>query len=160
MLEATGLIVPGGEWVLENACRRVGLWRGSGLPVPRVAVNLSARQLVQGDLPGSVERIVGKTGIDPRGSELEITESHLIGDLQASCRVFEEIKCALDRIRVSVDDLGTGYSSMTYLKNLPVDTLKIGAPFVSGGVGRPRGHRHRDEHDWACPQPAARRYRR
>ena len=132
MLEETGLIVPVGEWVLENACRQASLWRVAGLHVPRVAVNLSARQLVQGDLPGSVERIVGETGLDPRGLELEITESHLIEDLQASCRVFEEIKVALDGIRVSVDDFGTGYSSMTYLKNLPVDTLKIGPPFVSG----------------------------
>ncbi len=132
MLEETGLIVPVGEWVLEEACRQVNLWRGAGLPVPRVAVNLSARQLVQGDLIGSVERIVGEAGIDPGDLELEITESNLMEDLPSSCRVFEEIKGALEGIRISVDDFGTGYSSLTYLKNLPVDTLKIGPPFVSG----------------------------
>ncbi|MDP8901576.1 MAG: EAL domain-containing protein [Actinomycetota bacterium] len=132
VLEETGLIVPVGEWVLETACRQVGLWRASGLPVPRVAVNLSARQLLQDDLVGSVERIVGETGMDPRGLEIEITESTFLEDLPASRRAFERLKGAVEGMRISVDDFGTGYSSLTYLKSLPVDTLKIGPPFVSG----------------------------
>ncbi len=132
VLEETGLIVPVGEWVLETACRQVGLWRASGLPVPRMAVNLSARQLLQDDLVGSVERIVGETGMDPRGLEIEITESTFLEDLPASRRAFERLKGAVEGMRISVDDFGTGYSSLSYLKSLPVDTLKIGPPFVSG----------------------------
>jgi PAS domain S-box-containing protein len=128
VLEETGLIVPVGEWVLETACRQVGLWRASGLPVPRMAVNLSARQLLQDDLVGSVERIVGETGMDPRGLEIEITESTFLEDLPASRRAFERLKGAVEGMRISVDDFGTGYSSLTYLKSLPVDTLKIGPP--------------------------------
>ncbi len=97
-----------------------------------MAVNLSARQLLQDALVGSIERIVGRTGMDPRGLEIEITESTFLEDLPASCRAFERLKNAVQGMRISVDDFGTGYSSLTYLKSLPVDTLKIGPPFVSG----------------------------
>ena len=132
VLEETGLIVPVGEWVLEATCRQASLWQDSGLPVPRIAVNLSARQILQDGLVGSVERITETTGIGPGLLELEITESSFMEDLPSSWRVLEEVKSAVEGIRISVDDFGTGYSSLTYLKNLPVDTLKIGPPFVSG----------------------------
>jgi EAL domain-containing protein (putative c-di-GMP-specific phosphodiesterase class I) len=138
VLEETGLIVPVGEWVLETACRQVGLWRASGLPVPRVAVNLSARQLLQDDLVGSVERIVEETRMDPRGLEIEITESTFLDDLPASRRAFERLKGAVEGMRISVDDFGTGYSSLTYPKSLPVDTLKIGPPSCPGCPTTPR----------------------
>jgi diguanylate cyclase (GGDEF)-like protein len=128
ILEDTGLILPVGEWVIGEVCRQLRCWEADGLPVPPVAINLSARQLQQADLAAVVERIVGKSGIDPSLLEFELTESMLMTNPEAAVAILSRIKAL--GMRLSVDDFGTGYSSLAYLKRFPLDALKIDRTFV------------------------------
>jgi diguanylate cyclase (GGDEF)-like protein len=129
--EETGLIVPIGAWVLEEACAQVQRWR-TALPACDhlgLAVNLSAVQLAQPGLAGTVASILATTGLPPALLTLEITESVLMDDVEASTRVMEEIKAL--GVAIAVDDFGTGYSSLAYLSRFPVDVLKIDRAFVA-----------------------------
>jgi diguanylate cyclase (GGDEF)-like protein len=128
ILEDTGLILPVGEWVIEEVCRQIKAWEAQGLPLPPVAINLSARQLQQADLVGAVERIVGAAGVAPSLLEFELTESMLMTDPEAAVDILSRIKAL--GMRLSVDDFGTGYSSLAYLKRFPLDALKIDRTFV------------------------------
>ena len=128
ILEDTGLILPAGEWVIGEVCRQLRSWEAAGLPVPPVAINLSARQLQQTDLAAVIERIVGKAGIDPTLLEFELTESMLMTNPEAAVAILSRIKAL--GMRLSVDDFGTGYSSLAYLKRFPLDALKIDRTFV------------------------------
>jgi diguanylate cyclase (GGDEF)-like protein/PAS domain S-box-containing protein len=128
ILEDTGLILPVGEWVIAEVCRQLGSWAQAGLPVPPVAINLSARQLQQADLAEAIERIVGAAGIDPGLLEFELTESMLMVNPEAAVAILCRIKAL--GMRLSVDDFGTGYSSLAYLKRFPLDALKIDRTFV------------------------------
>jgi len=128
ILEDTGLILPAGEWVIGEVCRQLRGWEAAGLPAPRVAINLSARQLQQTDLAAVIERIVGKAGIDPTLLEFELTESMLMTNPEAAVAILSRIKAL--GMRLSVDDFGTGYSSLAYLKRFPLDALKIDRTFV------------------------------
>jgi EAL domain-containing protein (putative c-di-GMP-specific phosphodiesterase class I) len=131
VLEETGLIVPVGEWVLRNACRQARSWQENGAGrFLRVAVNLSARQFGREGLVGTVARVLEECGLDPRCLEMEITESRLMEDIEASSRMLEQLKRTLGGVRVSIDDLGTGHSSLSYLKSLPIDLLKIDSSFI------------------------------
>ncbi len=128
LAEETGLIGPLGDWVLAEACRQLALWQAQGLAVPRVAVNLSALQLQQGDL---VERIVGlarRHGIAPAALEIELTESAVMANPEYISRVFARLRNL--GVRIAIDDFGTGYSSLAYLRRLPIDTLKVDRSFV------------------------------
>jgi predicted signal transduction protein with EAL and GGDEF domain len=131
VLEETGLIVPVGEWVLRTACRQARTWQencaGRFL---RVAVNLSARQFGREDLVGTVASALKECGLDPRCLEVEITESLLMEDIEASSRMLEQLKRVLGGVRVSIDDFGTGHSSLSYLKSFPIDLLKIDSSFI------------------------------
>jgi diguanylate cyclase (GGDEF)-like protein len=127
-LEDTGLILPVGEWVIAEVCRQLDAWRSAGLPLAPVAINLSARQLQQADLAGSVERIVAASGVAPTLLEFELTESMLMTDPEAAVEILSRIKAL--GMRLSVDDFGTGYSSLAYLKRFPLDALKIDRTFV------------------------------
>src|SRR5712692_3151611 len=130
--EETGLIVPIGQWVLEEACRWAQRWQAftsSHKPLI-VSVNLSARQFQHPELLTDIKRALDETGLDPRHLKLEITESVVMQDAQATIDTLQALKAI--GIRVAIDDFGTGYSSLSYLKRLPVDTLKIDASFVSG----------------------------
>ncbi len=130
--EETGLIVPIGQWVLEEACRWAQRWQpfsAVGKPLV-VSVNLSARQFQHPELLTDIERALRETGLDPRHLKLEITESVVMQDAQATIDTLQALKAL--RIRVAIDDFGTGYSSLSYLKRLPVDTLKIDRSFVNG----------------------------
>jgi diguanylate cyclase (GGDEF)-like protein len=128
ILEDTGLIIPVGEWIIEQACRQLVLWQAAGVePVP-VAINLSARQFQQLDLAERIARIVAAAGVDPRLLEFELTESLLMADPEAAAATLSAIKT--QGMRLSVDDFGTGYSSLAYLKRFPLDTLKIDRAFV------------------------------
>jgi diguanylate cyclase (GGDEF)-like protein len=128
ILEDTGLILPVGEWVIGEVCRQLTAWDARGLALPPVAINLSARQLQQPDLPGAIERIVAAAGIAPALLEFELTESMLMTDPEAAVAVLSRIKAL--GMRLSVDDFGTGYSSLAYLKRFPLDALKIDRTFV------------------------------
>ena len=126
--EDSGLIVPIGEWVLQEACRQAMVWRQAGLPELTMAVNLSAVQFRRGDVEHSVMQALRASGLDPRWLELELTESILIKNPE---QVFGTVKRLKQQgIKLSIDDFGTGYSSLSYLKRFDVDKLKIDQSFV------------------------------
>jgi predicted signal transduction protein with EAL and GGDEF domain len=126
--EETGLIRPLGEWILRTACSEAASWQKTGSPPLRVAVNLSAYQLRQPDLAGRIEAILQETGLPPTLLELELTESVFMENLESAVSVLTALKNL--GIRISIDDFGTGYSSLGYLKNLPIDRIKIAQDFV------------------------------
>jgi diguanylate cyclase (GGDEF)-like protein len=133
LTEETGLIVPLGAWVLREACRQWKVWEESGTPAPRIAVNLSTRQLGQPDLVEVVADVLEETGMDPAQLSLEITESTVLEDTESALGTLEALK--RQGVRISLDDFGTGYSSLALLKRLPVDELKVDRSFVMG-LGR------------------------
>jgi diguanylate cyclase (GGDEF)-like protein/PAS domain S-box-containing protein len=130
--EETGLIVPIGLWVLDQACRQVQRWQASipNLTPLAVSVNLSGRQLGHPKLVDDIAQILGETGLPAERLELEITESVLMDDVEMS----EDTLGRLNDlgVRLVVDDFGTGYSSMSYLRRFPVDLLKVDREFVDG----------------------------
>jgi len=128
VLEDTGLIVPVGEWVMREVCAQIKRWQKSGLRVPPVAVNLSARQFQQKGLEDSVRRLLAEAGVDPTLIQIELTESLLMKDPEAAARTLQGLKES--SLRLSVDDFGTGYSSLNYLKRFPIDALKIDRTFI------------------------------
>lgn len=127
--EETGQIVPIGEWVLRTACQQWVKWNAQGLTLRRIAVNLSGRQIQQKELPEMVEQILIETGCPAEALELEITESFLMQHPQQSITVLQKIKDL--GIELSIDDFGTGHSSLNYLKRFPVNRLKIDRSFVA-----------------------------
>jgi diguanylate cyclase (GGDEF)-like protein/PAS domain S-box-containing protein len=128
VLEDTGLIVPVGEWVMREVCRQIQAWKGAGLAVPPVAVNLSARQFQQKDLESRVREVMQESGVDPALIEFELTESVLMKDPELAARTMRGLRRV--GVTLAVDDFGTGYSSLSYLKRFPIDTLKIDRAFV------------------------------
>ncbi|WP_157201279.1 EAL domain-containing protein [Massilia sp. Root418] len=126
--ESTGLIVPLGAWVIREVCRQQRAWLDAGLPAAPVAVNLSARQLRHAGLVQFIEQALAEHGLPARYLEMEITESALledIGQAQAMLRALKDTG-----IRISLDDFGTGHSSLSRLRHLPIDHLKIDQSFV------------------------------
>ncbi|WP_162301469.1 EAL domain-containing protein [Cognatilysobacter segetis] len=128
--EETGLIDDIGLWVLVEACRQLRAWDAVGLHVPSIAVNCSVKQLDADRLPVQVAAVLAATGVAPHRLELEITESMLMRDPETAISVLQALKA--QGVRLSIDDFGTGHSSLVYLKRLPVDLLKIDRAFVSG----------------------------
>ncbi len=129
LAEATRLILPLGDWVLETACRQIAAWDSTNHGAPwTVAVNISALQLRQPDFVEHVLEIVQSTGANPRHLELELTESTFVDNLSEVIAKMSALKA--QGVRFSVDDFGTGYSSLSYLKRLPLDQLKIDQSFV------------------------------
>ncbi len=126
--EETGLIIPIGEWVLEQACKQTAAWRGIGLPPVQVSVNVSARQLRLKGLLEVVKRVVGRSGITPGGLYLEITESTIMDNVERALVTLNQLHDV--GVGISIDDFGVGYSSLAALKQLPVDVLKIDRSFV------------------------------
>jgi EAL domain-containing protein (putative c-di-GMP-specific phosphodiesterase class I) len=127
--EETGMIIPIGGWVLREACRQLARWRAKGVPVPRVSVNLSALQFQRTDVFALVRQAVLDSRIEPSSLELEIVESLLVANRAAAADTLQRVRDF--GVRVAVDDFGTGYSSLQYLRDLPVDRLKIDRSFVS-----------------------------
>jgi diguanylate cyclase (GGDEF)-like protein/PAS domain S-box-containing protein len=131
--EDTGLIVPIGAWVLEEACRCARAWKAEwGLEAPLcVSINLSARQLAQSDLVPMIERILTAAAIDPMRVQfgIEVTETVMMRDPVVAAKKLQDLKAL--GIHLAIDDFGTGYSSLAYLRHFPVDTLKIDRSFVS-----------------------------
>jgi diguanylate cyclase (GGDEF)-like protein/PAS domain S-box-containing protein len=130
LAEQTGLIVPIGRFVLREACRQMSAWHRdySAQPPMTVSVNLSARELDEAGLVGSVREALEEAQLDPAHLVLEITESLLLVDLPTTVGTLLELRAL--GVRLAVDDFGTGYSSLSYLENLPVDILKIDKSFV------------------------------
>ncbi len=128
LAEARGLIVPIGEWVLRQACGEGGLWHSEGCPTLNVSVNLSARQFREKDLVSTVKSVLNETQLEPNRLILEITETIIMADIQASVSIMHQLKEM--GVRLSMDDFGTGYSSFNYLKEFPVDYLKLDYLFI------------------------------
>jgi diguanylate cyclase (GGDEF)-like protein/PAS domain S-box-containing protein len=126
--EESGLIVTMGEWVLHEACRQAMAWRAAGLPPLLMAVNLSAVQFRRGDVKQTVTEALQASGFDPQLLELELTESTLIRDTEASLASVRQLKQL--GVKLAIDDFGTGYSSLSYLKRFDIDKLKIDRSFV------------------------------
>lgn len=126
--EETGLILPLGERVLRTACFQTKAWLDSGLPLERVAVNLSAKQLEQEDLCDVVLAALKDSGLPPDVLVLEITESVLMEQARDPASILHSLRAL--GVRISIDDFGTGYSSLAYLKHLPADYLKIDRSFI------------------------------
>ena len=126
--EDCGLIVPIGKWVLGEACRQARAWADAGLPVPTVAVNISAVELRHEGFLDGVFAILKATGLDPASLELELTESVLMKRPEATVSILQTLRDA--GVQVALDDFGTGYSSLSYLRKLPIDALKIDQSFV------------------------------
>jgi EAL domain-containing protein (putative c-di-GMP-specific phosphodiesterase class I) len=126
--EETGLILPIGEWVLIEACRQMQAWVGDGRFPGVMSVNLSARQFQQTDIVAQVARLLNNSQIDPRRLELEITESTMMDDTEASLRALEGLKKL--GVRLALDDFGTGYSSLSYIRHFSVNTLKVDQSFI------------------------------
>jgi diguanylate cyclase (GGDEF)-like protein/PAS domain S-box-containing protein len=129
LAEETGIIVPVGGWVLEEACRQAATWPGNG-DAPAVSVNLSARQLSRPDLVDLVAHALRESGLNPDRLWLEITESVLMEDADTAVAALERLRAL--GAHLSVDDFGTGYSSLAYLRRFPVDSLKVDRSFVAG----------------------------
>jgi diguanylate cyclase (GGDEF)-like protein len=128
LAERSGLIKPLTRFVLETAISQAQLWRRAGLPL-RMAVNLSARSLLDDELPATVASILAEAGMDPATLELEITETQLMADPVGGAKVLGRLHAM--GVRLTIDDFGTGYSSLGYLSSLPVDEIKIDRCFVS-----------------------------
>ncbi|PMQ15771.1 EAL domain-containing protein [Janthinobacterium sp. AD80] len=127
LAEDSGFINQLGKWVLDEACRQMMRWQAQGLRVPKMAVNLSVKQFERGSIAGMVADILQETGLEPQRLQLEVTESVIMntGDALGFINDLHAIGVGL-----AIDDFGTGYSSLAYLKQLPVQTLKIDRSFI------------------------------
>jgi diguanylate cyclase (GGDEF)-like protein/PAS domain S-box-containing protein len=128
VLEETELILDVGRWVIEKALADFKAWREQGLRPPRIAVNVSPIQLRYADFPEMVINAIERSGIDGSAIELEITESVIMGDIEANTERLERI--SRHGVTIAIDDFGTGYSSLRYLAKLPVHTLKVDRSFI------------------------------
>ena len=130
LAEESSLILDLGRWILETACRQTHAWQAeTGQAGLTISINLSGRQIADPDLVADVRRVLSASGLDPRTLTLEITESVLIQDVDATVSAFRALKSL--GIRLAIDDFGTGYSSLSYLRQFPIDTLKIDRSFVN-----------------------------
>jgi diguanylate cyclase (GGDEF)-like protein len=129
LLEETGLIVEVGKWVLDEACAQVAAWRQASYPIG-IAVNVSGRQLDTDQLIGDIEGALSHSGLDPGALTIEITETTLMRNVEATARRLTAVKAL--GVRIAIDDFGTGYSSLAHLQRFPVDALKIDRSFILG----------------------------
>lgn len=127
--EETGLILPLGEWVLRTACQQAQAWHQQFSTPLKVAVNLSAHQFDHPELTQTIHQVLAETHLNPENLEIELTESTLMRDTSVAIQTMQDLKAI--GISLSIDDFGVGYSSLSYLQQLPFDTLKIDRCFVS-----------------------------
>ncbi|MCL5103134.1 MAG: EAL domain-containing protein [Armatimonadetes bacterium] len=130
LAEETGLIVPISEWVLRKACVQNKAWQDAGLPAIELAVNVSARQFQRRSTPATIKSALVESGLEPKYLELELTENAVMSSPDAAAAALGAIRKL--GVRISIDDFGTGSSSISYLRRFPVDTLKIDRSFIRG----------------------------
>jgi diguanylate cyclase (GGDEF)-like protein len=135
MAEDTGLIVPIGEWVMRQACLQSKSWQKQGFAPIQMAVNICARQFHDQDLAQTVIRILDETNLAPQHLELELTESSIMQNAEMAANVLSRLKAM--GIKISIDDFGTGFSSLASLKRLPIDALKVDKSFVMDATTDP-----------------------
>jgi diguanylate cyclase (GGDEF)-like protein/PAS domain S-box-containing protein len=135
LAEETGVILSIGEWVLRSACEQLVKWQQQGYEVPRLAVNLSAKQFRQKLLVENIAHILKETGTDSRYIGIEITESMLVQNIDEVVETL--LKLSNMGLEISIDDFGTGYSSLSYLKRFPINKLKIDKSFVNDVATHP-----------------------
>jgi diguanylate cyclase (GGDEF)-like protein/PAS domain S-box-containing protein len=128
VLEDTGLIAAVGGWVIDTACEQVGRWIRSGVGPFQISVNVSARQLLYGELEADVIRALETSRIPAELLELELTETSLMANTDSTIATLEQLKAL--GVQISIDDFGTGYSSLAYLRRFPIDKLKIDIVFI------------------------------
>jgi diguanylate cyclase (GGDEF)-like protein/PAS domain S-box-containing protein len=126
--EQCGLIVQIGRWVLGEACRQARAWQNAGLPPVQIAVNVSATEFRDKDFIQGVRKVLSETGLEPRYLEFELTEGVLMHDVASTTSVLQELKEM--GVSLAVDDFGTGFSSLSYLRQFPIDVLKIDQSFI------------------------------
>lgn len=129
LAEESGLIIEIGEWIIKTACQQYKIWLDKGYKNFLISINLSAKQFKQKNLVESIQTILNETGMDGNYLEIELTETTAMNDIDFTTSVLYKLKEM--GIRVSLDDFGTGYSSLNYLKQLPIDTLKMDKSFIS-----------------------------
>lgn len=130
LVEEGGLMAELGAWILEQACTALRSWRAGGLAPLPIAVNLFPRQIVRRDLASIVNRLLGASGAEPRLLRIEITEAALLRDAESALRTLAELQAL--GVSCSLDDFGSGHSSLAVLRRLPLHALKIGRSFVGG----------------------------
>jgi diguanylate cyclase (GGDEF)-like protein len=128
LAEETGLILPIGDWVLKKACSQAKIWRENGYTNLRVSVNISGKQLYEKNLPNIIDQALVENGLRPDTLQLELTESAAMKDYENSITTLKLL--SKRGVRISIDNFGTSYSSINYLKRCPVDVLKIDRAFV------------------------------
>ena len=135
LAEETGLIVPIGAWVLRMACAQARKWREAGLLGFRIAVNVSPRQLQQGNLRETIVQTLNETELEPDCLELELTETSMMQNAESEVEILASLREM--GLKIAIDDFGTGYSSLGYLKNLPIDSVKLDQSFVKSATTDP-----------------------
>jgi len=128
LLEERGMMVEVGRWVLETACRQNAKWQAEGLAPVRIAVNLSAQQFHRDDIVDTVARALAISRLDPQWLEVELTESLTLDDTETTLRIMRDLKAL--GVALSLDDFGTGWSSLAYLRRFPLDRIKIDRTFI------------------------------
>jgi diguanylate cyclase (GGDEF)-like protein len=126
--EASGIILPIGEWVMRNACLQAKKWQMAGVSSLQMSVNLSSKQFKQPNLLENISNIIAETAFDPHLLSIELTESTIMDDIEKNIDLLKQLKKI--GVSISIDDFGVGYSSLNYLKQLPVDKLKIDRSFI------------------------------
>jgi diguanylate cyclase (GGDEF)-like protein len=135
LLERSGLIVPVGRWVLREAARQAQIWRAKGSPLQNISVNLSAIQIAQTDYSAEAVHIVSSAGVTPQALTVEITESVLMDNCERNIAQLEVLRAA--GMRLAIDDFGKGYSSLGYLRQFPVNVLKIDRALLTDANSAP-----------------------
>ncbi|HSE39418.1 MAG TPA: EAL domain-containing protein, partial [Acidobacteriota bacterium] len=123
-----GYILPVGEWILGEACKQTRIWQSKGFSNFRVSVNLSPRQFSQPRLSERLEQILSDAALPSQFLEIEVTESSIVKDSEATAKTLNQLKTM--GVRISMDDFGTGYSSLTYFRQFPFDSVKIDQSFI------------------------------
>jgi EAL domain-containing protein (putative c-di-GMP-specific phosphodiesterase class I)/FixJ family two-component response regulator len=135
LAEETGLIIPIGGWVLRQACAQAREWHRAGFLDFRIAVNVSPRQLQQGNFSETIVQTLKITGLEPDCLELELTETSMMENAESEVEILASLREM--GLKIAIDDFGTGYSSLGYLKNLPIDSVKLDQSFVRGATTDP-----------------------